>query len=153
MTAPATKVSCPLSSLARPPSLCPALTPPLTLLLLLPSAGKIQLGSDPAASEFYDKASAKYDLDFKSADNDGSQKKSAAEMVQLYEKLCQNFPMVLLEGKFPLSSTPPLFSLFTDASFFSFFPDPFDEDDFASHAELTSHIGKEVEIVGDDLYW
>jgi len=89
--------------------------------------GKIQLGSDPAASEFYDKASAKYDLDFKSADNDGSQKKSAAEMVQLYEKLCQNFPMVLLE-------------------------DPFDEDDFASHAELTSHIGKEVEIVGDDLY-
>ena len=83
-----------------------------TLLLLLPSAGKIQLGSDPAASEFYDKASAKYDLDFKSADNDGSQKKSAAEMVQLYQKLCQNFPMVLLEGKFPLSSTPPLFSLY-----------------------------------------
>ncbi|QDZ23962.1 enolase [Chloropicon primus] len=85
---------------------------------------KIFLGSDPAASEFFKDGT--YDLGFKSAQV-GGEKKSAAEMVELYEKICSDFPMVLLE-------------------------DPFDEEDFASHAALTSKVGDRIEIVGDDLY-
>jgi enolase len=85
---------------------------------------KIKLGSDPAASEFFKAGS--YDLGFKG----GEEKKDArtpGEMIALYQKICEGYPMVLLE-------------------------DPFDENDFSSHAELVASIGKEVEIVGDDLY-
>jgi len=85
--------------------------------------GKIKLGSDPAASEFFKEG--KYDLCFKDAEK--PDKRSAAEMVALYEKICEGYPMVLLE-------------------------DPFDEEDFSSHGELTASLGQKVEIVGDDLY-
>jgi len=86
---------------------------------------KIKLGSDPAASEFFKEG--KYDLGFKAKDKGDLAPKSAAEMVALYQRICEGYPMVLLE-------------------------DPFDEEDFASHAELVASMGKEVEIVGDDLY-
>jgi len=85
---------------------------------------KIKLGSDPAASEFFKEG--RYDLGFK-GDEEKKDVRTPAEMIALYQKICQGYPMVLLE-------------------------DPFDEEDFSSHAELVASIGKEVEIVGDDLY-
>jgi enolase len=36
--------------------------------------GKVQIGMDVAASEFYKSEETKYDLDFKTANNDGSQR-------------------------------------------------------------------------------
>merc|ERR1712070_916427 len=49
----------------------------------------------------------KYDLDFKTENNDGSQKKTGEELMAIYESFCNNYPMVSIE-------------------------DPFDQDDFAS---------------------
>ena len=41
--------------------------------------GKVKIGMDVAASEFYTEDKM-YDLDFKTKDNDGSQKKTGAQM-------------------------------------------------------------------------
>jgi enolase len=91
--------------------------------------GKIVIGSDPAASETFDKKSGKYNLDFKkpAAEQDPKNLKTGAELVDWWVGLAQKYPVYLLE-------------------------DPCDENDFDSHAALTAKIGEKVEIVGDDLY-
>ncbi|OAE34165.1 hypothetical protein AXG93_1593s1240 [Marchantia polymorpha subsp. ruderalis] len=85
--------------------------------------GKIKIGMDVAASEFLtdDK---KYDLDFKSANNNGSEKKSGAEMIDLYKSFCTEYPIISIE-------------------------DPFDQDDWENTKALTS-LGI-CQVVGDDL--
>lgn len=67
-----------------------------------------------------------YDLDFKTANNDGTHKKSGEGLIDMYEDMCKNYPIVSIE-------------------------DPFDQDDFDSYAKLTTKIGEKVQIVGDDL--
>ncbi|MGI6472272.1 MAG: phosphopyruvate hydratase [Candidatus Methanomethylophilaceae archaeon] len=52
---------------------------------------------------------------------------TAGELVDLYVSLTEEFPLISIE-------------------------DPFFEDDFDSTAELTAKIGKNVQIVGDDLF-
>jgi len=90
---------------------------------------KIVVGSDPAASETFDKASGKYNLDFKKPANEQKaiNKKTGADLVEWWVNLASKYPVYLLE-------------------------DPCDENDFDSHAALTARIGDKVEIVGDDLY-
>ena len=44
-----------------------------------------------------DDGEAKYDLAFKSKDNDGSQKKSGAEMADFYQDLCSKYPIISIE--------------------------------------------------------
>ena len=51
---------------------------------------------DVAASEFYTEDKM-YDLDFKTADNDGSQKKTAAQMQDMYKSFVENYPVVSIE--------------------------------------------------------
>jgi len=85
--------------------------------------GKVKIGTDVAASEFY--KDGKYDLDFKQK-NDGSKHISAEQLMGIYKDWCSKFPMVSIE-------------------------DPFDQDDFAGYTKLTADIGKDVQIVGDDL--
>ena len=41
-----------------------------------------------------------YDLDFKTADNDGSQKKTAAQMQDMYKSFVENYPVVSIEDPF-----------------------------------------------------
>ncbi|CAK9102806.1 unnamed protein product [Durusdinium trenchii] len=89
--------------------------------------GKILIGSDPASSEFWKGEEQKYDLDFKCKAPRPEQKKSREEMVALYKHFCDTYPIALLE-------------------------DPFAEEDFEGHAQLTAIVGDKVEIVGDDLY-
>jgi len=91
--------------------------------------GKMVIGSDPAASETFDKASGKYNLDFKKplGEQDPKNLKTGAELVDWWVGLADKYPLHLLE-------------------------DPCDENDFDSHAALTAKIGERVEIVGDDLY-
>jgi len=85
---------------------------------------KVKIGMDVAASEFYDEG--KYDLDYKKKNNDGSNKKTAEQLAELYKGYVQNFPVVSIE-------------------------DPFDQDDWTGYHSLTNVVGKDVQIVGDDL--
>lgn len=85
---------------------------------------QVKIGMDVAASEFYKEG--KYDLDFKNKDNDGSFVKTSDEMIQLYQEFVDEFPVVSIE-------------------------DPFDQDDWDAYAKFTAKLGKNVQIVGDDL--
>lgn len=86
---------------------------------------KVKIGMDVAASEFYTE-NGKYDLDFKTKNNDGSQVKTGEEMINLYKEFVNEYPVISIE-------------------------DPFDQDDWESYHKLTSDIGANVQIVGDDL--
>lgn len=88
--------------------------------------GKIKVGMDVAASEFYKEDNHMYDLDFKNPDNDGSACLSGEKLGELYKEFVSKFPMVSIE-------------------------DPFDQDDYDSYAMLTSAVGDSTQIVGDDL--
>lgn len=85
---------------------------------------KIDLGMDVAASEFFKKGEQYYDLDFKNPQS--TSKLSAAELGKVYENFVDNYPMVTIE-------------------------DPFDEDDWPAWSSITNNIGKNIQIVGDDL--
>ncbi|XP_022931709.1 enolase 1, chloroplastic [Cucurbita moschata] len=85
--------------------------------------GKIKIGMDVAASEFFTK-DGRYDLNFKKQPNDGAHVHSAHGLGELYKQFVNDFPIVSIE-------------------------DPFDQDDWSSWASLQSSVG--VQIVGDDL--
>lgn len=87
--------------------------------------GKIKIGMDVAASEFLTK-DGHYDLNFKVKNNDGKQKLTAAQLLDVYKGFCNENPMVSIE-------------------------DPFDQDDWKAWEAMTAAIGKDVQIVGDDL--
>ncbi len=89
--------------------------------------GKIQLGMDVAASEFFVEKEAKYDLDFKTKNNDGSKKVSGEELLhKVYKHFVEKYPMVSIE-------------------------DPFDQDDWTHYQKIVAEMGTNVQIVGDDL--
>ncbi len=75
---------------------------------------------DPASSEFYNKAAGKYELK--------SEKKalSSQEMVQYYERLVQQYPIVSIE-------------------------DGLAEDDWEGWQHMVARLGDKIQIVGDDL--
>ncbi|KZZ84865.1 phosphopyruvate hydratase [Bacillus sp. SJS] len=86
-------------------------------------AGKdIMLGMDVASSEFYNKETGKYDLA-----GEGRNGLSSAEMVDFYEQLVNEFPIISIE-------------------------DGLDENDWDGHKLLTDRIGGRVQLVGDDLF-
>lgn len=85
--------------------------------------GRIEIGMDVAASEFY-KGSNTYDLDFKTQNNDGSEKISGDKLRDLYMEFCNEFPIVSIE-------------------------DPFDQDDWENWTKMTASTS--IQIVGDDL--
>lgn len=88
--------------------------------------GKVKIGMDVAASEFWKGDEKLYDLDFKTENNDGSQKMSGEKLAELYETFVNNYPMISIE-------------------------DPFDQDDFLSYTTTTAKLGDRCQIVGDDL--
>lgn len=88
--------------------------------------GKVKLGMDVAASEFWLEDSKTYDLDFKTENNDGAFRLSGEALGDMYKDFVAKFPMVSIE-------------------------DPYDQDDFASYGALTEAMGADVQIVGDDL--
>jgi len=87
---------------------------------------KVRIGMDSAASEFYIADKKGYDLDFKTKDNDGSKVLSSDKLGDVYKDFIKHYPIVTLE-------------------------DTFDQDDWPAWAKLTSEIGGEIQIVGDDL--
>ncbi|KAJ1554841.1 hypothetical protein HK405_003936, partial [Cladochytrium tenue] len=84
--------------------------------------GRIDIGMDVAASEFYKEG--KYDLDFKNPQSDPAQYVSGESLADLYRSFIKDYPIVSIE-------------------------DPFDQDDWDSYHALTSSVP--IQIVGDDL--
>merc|ERR1712241_959219 len=89
-------------------------------------AGKVKIGTDVAASEFFNSETKKYDLDFKNPDSAAEMKKSAAEMVEYYKSWISKYPLVSIE-------------------------DPFDQDDWDAYKLFMDAVGQNQQIVGDDL--
>lgn len=80
----------------------------------------VKLGLDVAASEFYNKDTNLYEFS-------NGNKMNSSQLIEYYEKLVNNYPIVSIE-------------------------DPFDESDFDSFAKLTKKIGNRVQLVGDDFF-
>jgi enolase len=85
--------------------------------------GKVRIGMDVAASEFFDSEKKSYNLTFKSKE---ATWKSGDEMISYYAELANKYDIISIE-------------------------DPFDQDDWDSYTKLTALIGDKVQIVGDDL--
>ena len=77
------------------------------------------LGLDVAASEFYDGKAGLYDYE--------GQKRTSAEMVELYASWAAKYPLVSIE-------------------------DGLDQDDWDGWKALTDRLGHKVQLVGDDLF-
>ena len=83
---------------------------------------QIFVALDPAASEFYDKDAGAYV--FKKSD--GS-KRSAEELIDLYEGLAKRFPIISIE-------------------------DGCAENDWTGWKKMTDRLGDKLQLVGDDLF-
>jgi enolase len=86
------------------------------------AGGDIGLALDPAASEFYDSGKGKYV--FKKSD---FSEKSSEQMVEFWSKWAKQYPIVSLE-------------------------DGMAEDDWKGWKLLTVTLGKNIQLVGDDLF-
>lgn len=84
--------------------------------------GKVQIGMDSAASEFF--KDGKYDLDFKNPNPDPSKKLTGSQLADLYKEFIKEYPIVSIE-------------------------DCFDQDDWENWSALTADT--DIQIVGDDL--
>ncbi|XP_064610882.1 enolase-like [Liolophura sinensis] len=84
--------------------------------------GKIKIGMDVAASEFY--REGKYDLDFKNKNSDPSKWLSSDDLSKLYQQFLSSYPIDTIE-------------------------DPFDQDDWEAYTKFTAAVTQQV--VGDDL--
>merc|ERR1712241_1594019 len=84
--------------------------------------GKIKIGMDIAASEFY--KNQKYDLDFKNPNTKEADWISSDKLGEMYKGFIKDYPVVSIE-------------------------DPFDQDDWEGYKKLTSETN--IQIVGDDL--
>ncbi len=79
----------------------------------------VALALDCAASEFFDKKTGKYTFDKKPV--------SGGELVQIYETLCDKYPIVSIE-------------------------DGCAEDDWSAWKALTEALGERIQLVGDDIF-
>jgi len=87
---------------------------------------KVKIGTDVAASEFYNADTKAYDLDFKNPDSAPEMKKTAGELIDYYKNWMSKYPLVSIE-------------------------DPFDQDDWDAYKLMMEAVGNDVQIVGDDL--
>jgi enolase len=83
---------------------------------------QVAIALDPAASEFYDKASKKYV--FKKSDKS---QRTSAQMVEFWAGWCRQYPIVSLE-------------------------DGMAEDDWGGWRMMTEKVGNKIQLVGDDLF-
>lgn len=83
---------------------------------------QIAIALDPAASEFYDKASGRYI--FKKSDKSS---RTSAQMTDFWDNWVRQYPIVSIE-------------------------DGMAEDDWDGWKMLTERLGKQIQLVGDDLF-
>ena len=82
---------------------------------------------DIAATELYDQKFKKYVFEGEKTEQGGAVVRSAEELIDYYEELLEEFPIVSLE-------------------------DPLDEEDWDGWELLTTRLGLNVQLVGDDLF-
>lgn len=87
----------------------------------------IVIALDAAATELYDKEFKKYVFEGEGKMQGGKVIRSAEEMIDYYEELIMEFPIVSIE-------------------------DPLDEEDWEGWELLTTRLGRDVQLVGDDLF-
>jgi len=93
--------------------------------------GKVKIGMDVAASEFFKKHEEKgcYDLDFKNPASDPKTWIDSGALANIYKQMADKYPIVSIE-------------------------DPFDQDDWPAWTAFTAEMssrGVPVQVVGDDL--
>merc|ERR1719384_2526198 len=81
---------------------------------------------DVESSEFKVAGKNEYDLDFKSDEKDPSLLLTGDELIAFYKDMISKYPIVTIE-------------------------DPFDQDDWSNWNKFCADVGKDVQIVGDDL--
>ncbi|GLH03554.1 hypothetical protein R5R35_002786 [Gryllus longicercus] len=84
--------------------------------------GKVEIGMDVAASEFF--KDGMYDLDFKNPNADKCSRVSQDKLIGIYQEFMKEFPVVSIE-------------------------DPFDQDHWEAWTGFTSKVN--IQVVGDDL--
>ncbi|PPQ86959.1 hypothetical protein CVT25_009781 [Psilocybe cyanescens] len=84
--------------------------------------GKVKIGIDCAASEFF--KDGKYDLDFKNVNSDKSKLLTGVQLSQLYMSYLKKYPLISIE-------------------------DPFDQDDWDAWSHFTKNAS--TQVVADDL--
>jgi len=89
-------------------------------------AAKIKVGTDVAASEFWDADKKTYDLDFKNPNPHPESIITGEKLAEVYKGWVAKYPMISIE-------------------------DPFDQDDWGSYAKMMKDLGGQIQIVGDDL--
>ena len=82
---------------------------------------------DIAATELYDQKFKKYVFEGEKTEQGEAVVRSAEELIDYYEELLEEFPIVSLE-------------------------DPLDEEDWDGWELLTTRLGNDVQLVGDDLF-
>lgn len=87
---------------------------------------KVKIGTDVAASEFYDASTKLYNLDFKNPAAADDMKMSASALCDYYKTWISKYPLVSIE-------------------------DPFDQDDWDAYKMFMDAVGSSQQIVGDDL--
>ena len=87
----------------------------------------ICIALDVAASELYDKKFGKYVFEGEGKMRGGDVVRSVEELIDYYEELIEEFPIVSIE-------------------------DPLDEEDWDGWELLTTRLGLHVQLVGDDLF-
>ena len=87
----------------------------------------VSLALDVAASEMYDKKFKKYVFEGEGKMRGGDVIRSAEELIDYYEELIEEFPIVSIE-------------------------DPLDEEDWDGWELLTTRLGLHTQLVGDDLF-
>lgn len=88
---------------------------------------EVKIALDAAASELYDKESKTYFFPGESKMNGREIRRTAEEMVDYYEELVRQFPIISIE-------------------------DGLYEDDWDGWQLLTKKLGKSIQLVGDDLF-
>ncbi len=83
--------------------------------------GDVKIAMDVASSEFYNQDTNKYDLAGE------GRSLTADEMIDLYESLCNEFPIISIE-------------------------DGLDQNDWTGYKKLTARLGGKVQLVGDDFF-
>lgn len=87
--------------------------------------GKIKIGLDVAASEFWIEDQRAYDIYYKT-EQKGQQLMTGEQLVDFFADMVEKYPIVSIE-------------------------DPFDQKDWDSYTALTARVGTQCQIMGDDL--
>ena len=87
----------------------------------------IVIAMDVAASELYDEKLKKYVFEGEGRMHKKQIVRSAEELIEYYEDLAEKFPIISIE-------------------------DPLDEEDWDGWELLTTRLGRDIQLVGDDLF-